>query len=217
MGALRNRSEGTNMAKARSGLMGRLKEKSHEELLALLEQLLQRQPDIQALVELLIELPLATSVEAENSPRRDRGPTLDPSTIRKQVASAFYDAGEGWGAAGRVADELDRLCEIGKSFAEAGQWANAQIVYATVAEETLLQYEGLEDEGQISDIIGECAAGLAQCLDAQANVPKDEQLDDSEREELLISLFDLWKSGHDYGWDEGNIPEVIARNVTADE
>src|SRR5438552_3586800 len=36
----------------RSGLMGRLQEKSHAELLALLEQLLQRQPDVEPLVEL---------------------------------------------------------------------------------------------------------------------------------------------------------------------
>ncbi len=39
--------------------MGQLSTKSREELLALLEQLMQRQPEIESLVELLIELPLA--------------------------------------------------------------------------------------------------------------------------------------------------------------
>jgi hypothetical protein len=48
---------------SRSGLMGRLSEKSHEELLALLEQLVQRQPDIEPLIELLIELPLVTTTQ----------------------------------------------------------------------------------------------------------------------------------------------------------
>jgi hypothetical protein len=63
------------MAKAqssRSGLMGRLSEKSHEELLALLEQLVQRQPDIEPLIELLIELPLVTTTQQKKRPGRGK-------------------------------------------------------------------------------------------------------------------------------------------------
>src|SRR5438874_13329896 len=48
----------------RSRLMGRLDEKSREELLALLEQLVQRQPDIEPMIELLVELPLTTRAVA---------------------------------------------------------------------------------------------------------------------------------------------------------
>src|SRR6266571_2042996 len=66
----------------RSGLMGRLSEKSHEELVALLEQLVQRQPDIEPLVELLIELPLVTTTQQKSRPGRGRERTLDPATIR---------------------------------------------------------------------------------------------------------------------------------------
>ncbi len=199
----------------RAGLMGRLSEKSREELLNLLEQLVQRQPDIEPLIELLIELPLVTTTQKESRPGRGRERTLDPSTIRSQVASAFYNAGEGWGAASRVAAELDRLCDIGKSFAEAGQWANAQAVYATVAEETVIQYEGLHDEGQVSWILGQCAAGLVACLNAQPTLPRNERLDASAREELLTTLFDLWKFGYNYGGVGVNIPAAIAGHATA--
>ena len=108
----------------RSGLMGRLGEKSREELLALMEQLLQL--DVKPLVELLMELPLATTTQERSRPGKGRERTLDPSTVRSQVASAFYNAGEGWGAASRVAAELEQLYDIGKNFAEAGEWANAQ-------------------------------------------------------------------------------------------
>jgi hypothetical protein len=86
-------------------LMGRLSKKSCEELLALLEQLVQRQPDIEPLIELLMELPLATTTQERSRPGKGRERTLDPSTVRSQVASAFYHAGEGWGAASRVAAE----------------------------------------------------------------------------------------------------------------
>lgn len=201
----------------RSRLMGRLSEKSREELLALLEQLVQRQPDIEPMVELLIELPLAIPAQEKNRPGRGKERTVDPSTIESQVDSAFYNAGEGWGAASRVAAELDRLCDIGKSFAEAGEWANAQVVYATIAEETVIQYEGLHDEGQVSWILGVCAAGLVACLNAQSTLPKREQVDAEEREELLTTLFDLWKFGYNYGGIGVDVAGAIAGNGTAHE
>src|SRR5437016_14468489 len=122
-------------------IVGRLSEKNHAELLALLEQLVQRQPDIEPLIELLMELPLATTTQERSRPGKGRERTLDPSTIRSQVASAFYHAGEGWRAASRVAAELEQLYDIGNNFADAAEWANAQIVYATVPEETVMQYE----------------------------------------------------------------------------
>ena len=208
------------MAKAqssRSGLMGRLSEKSHEELLVLLEQLVQRQPDIEPLIELLIELPLVTTTQQKSRPGRGRERTLDPATIRSQVASAFYNAGEGWGAASRVAADLEQLYDIGKNFAEAGEWANAQVVYATVAEETIMQYEEVHDEGQISWVLGKCAAGLVACLEAQSALPPSERLDAAEREALLTSLFDLWKFGYNYGGIEVHIPAAIADTATAQE
>jgi hypothetical protein len=201
----------------RSWLMARLDEKSREELLALLELLVQRQPDIEPMIELLIELPLATPAQGKNRPGRGKERTLDPSTIQSQVDSAFYNAGEGWGAASRVAAELERLCDIGKSFAEAGEWANAQVVYATVAEETIIQYEGLHDEGQVSWILEQCAAGLVACLNAQSTLPKREQLDAEDREELLTTLFDLWKFGYNYGGIGVDVAGAIAGNTTAQE
>jgi uncharacterized Zn finger protein len=201
----------------RSGLMGRLQEKSHAELLALLEHLLQRQPDIEPLVELLIELPVTSAEQEESQPGKGRERTVDPSSIRSQVDTAFYDAGEGWDAASRAAPDLEQLYEIGKSFAETGYWANAQVVYATLAEEAIAQYEELQDEGQVSWVIGECAAGLVECLDVQSTLPPNEQLYPEDREELFTTLFELWKFGHDYGGVEVNIPAAVAKNATEDE
>jgi hypothetical protein len=201
----------------RSGLMGRLSTKSHEELLALLEQLMQRQPDIQPLVEVLIELPLVSPAQEEERSGKGRERTLDPSAIRSQVDSAFYDAGEGWQAAGRAAFDLERVCDIGKSFVQVGQWANALVVYTTIAEETASQYDMLQDEGQLSWIMSQCAAGLVACLSAQSSLPRDEQLDREDREKLITALFDLWKFGNNYGGVEANIPATIAENTTKQE
>lgn len=201
-------------------LVAPLSEKNHAELLALLEQLVQRQPDIEPLIELLMELPLATTTQERSKPGKWRERTLDPSTVRSQVASAFYHAGEGWGAASQVAAELEQLYDIGQNFAEAGEWANAQVVYATVAEETVMQYEEIHDEGQIGWVLGKCAAGLAKCLEAQSALPQDEQLDTEdteEREELLTALFDLWKFGYNYGGIEVDVAAAMAESATEDE
>ncbi len=201
----------------RSGIVGRLSEKNHTELLALLEQLVQRQPDIEPLIELLIELPLATTAQERSRPGKGRERTLDPSLIRSQVASAFYNAGKGWRAASRVAAELEQLYDIGKNFAEAGEWANAQVVYATIAQETVMRYEEVDDEGQVSWVLGECAAGLVECLEGQSALPQDERLDTEAREELLTALFDLWKFGYNYGGIEVDVAGAIAETVTEHE
>ena len=201
----------------RTWLMGQLMEKSREELLLLIEELLKRQPELESLVELLIELPASRPDQKGTQPRKSVGRTLDPSSVRSQVDLAFYNAGEGWDAPSRVAADLDPLCDIGKSFAEAGEWANAQVVFATIAEEAIAQYEELRDEGQISWILGECAAGLVACLEAQSALLEEERFDVSEREELLTALFSLWRFGHEYGGIETDIPGAVADNVTEDE
>jgi len=201
----------------RSGLMGRLSTKSHEELISLLEQLMRRQPDIEPLVEVLIELPLVSPAQEEKRSGKGRERTLDPSAIQSQVDSAFYDAGEGWEAAGRAAFDLERVCDIGKSFVEAGQWANALVVYTTIAQETASQYDMLQDEGQLSWIMRECAVGLVECLNAQSLLPQEEQLDPEDREELLTALFDLWKFGNNYGGVEATIAATIAQKTTKQE
>lgn len=203
--------------KGQPGLMGRLGEKSREELLALLEQLVQRQPEIESLIELLGELPLAPDTQQKKRPGKGRAQTVDSSLIRSQVDSAFYQAGEGWDAASRIADDLEQLYDIGKDFAGAGEWANAQTVYATLAEETMASYEQLHDEGQVSWVLSECATGLVACLNVQPTLPQHEQLDAPVREELLTTLFDLWQFGYNYGGIGEEVATAMAEHATAQE
>ena len=73
-------------------VLRRLKEKSREELLALLEELVQREPDIEPMVELLVELPLAAPEQEKNRPGKGKERTVDPATISSQVDLAFYNA-----------------------------------------------------------------------------------------------------------------------------
>ena len=200
-----------------SEILEQLQNKSREELQVLQERLIQQQPDIKPLVGMLLKLPLTSSVSEIQKPGAGRERTIDPAAISSQVRAAFSHAGGGWGAASRAALELDRLSEIGDHFTEVGQWANAQVVYATIAEEILPSYEELEDEDQIAGVLENCIAGLIPCLEVQEDLPPEDQLDEAQRKALLTSLFALWKFDSSYGRDENDIPEVFARHVTASE
>ncbi len=215
-------TEDAQAAKARVGkpeaaVLGQLRKKSHEELLFLVEQLLERQPDIKPLIELLIELPMPNASQQGKTSGKANTRTLNLSSIRKQLDGALYYAGGGWESAGLIATELSRLCGIGDGFAEAGEWANAQAVYAAVTGEAIARYEELEDEWQIAAIIDDCTGGLALCLDTQHELPEDERLSAADREELLTALFESWKFGQDYGGIDTDVVGTIMRNVTEEE
>ena len=199
------------------GVLGRLSKKSREELLFLVEQLMERKPEIKPLIELLLELPFPDSSQQERTPGKSNSLTLNFSSIRKQLEAALYYAGGGWRSANLIAHELSQLCVIGDGFADAGEWANAQAVYAAITGEAIARYEELEDECQIAEVIDDCTEGLALCLDAQRDLPVDEQLSVASREELLAALYNIWKFGQDYGGIDVDVVGTIKRNVTKDE
>ena len=166
---------------------------------------------------MLIELPFPDSSQQGKTPGKGNSLTLNLSSIRKQLEAALYYAGGGWRSVGLIANELSQLCEIGDGFADAGEWANAQAVYAAITGEAIARYEELEDEWQIAAIIDDCTEGLALCLDAQRDLPEAERLSVANREELLTALYDIWKFGKDYGGIDTDVVGTIVRNVTKDE
>ncbi|GAC1630178.1 MAG: hypothetical protein NVS4B11_29700 [Ktedonobacteraceae bacterium] len=91
---------------------------------------------------------------------------------------------------------------------------NAQVVYATIAEEAIAHYEEAEEEDDISYVIDLCAVGLVDCLNIQSSLPVDEQLDATERKELLTTLLNLWRFGYKYANMSVDIVGAIAQNVT---
>jgi hypothetical protein len=183
-------------------------------LVALFEHLVQRQPEIEAVLELLVELPLSVTSSQE---KRSRERTIDPAAIKSQVDVAFDRAGTDWDAAGRAAFDLEQVCVIGHDFAQAGAWANAQVVYATLAEEILSQYHLFRDEGQLSWVLSECADGLLACLKVQSDLPQNERLDANGREDLLTSLFALWHFGDHSGGIKSDLAHTIGELATAHE
>src|SRR5947209_4999878 len=97
-----------------TAVLERLRKKGREELLFLVEQLLERKPDIGPLIELLMELPVPHSSQQGKTSGRGNNRTLNLASIGNQVETALsYTRGE-WESADLIAAELSRLYGMGE-------------------------------------------------------------------------------------------------------
>jgi uncharacterized Zn finger protein len=205
-----------------------LAEKSREELLSLLTDILERQPELIDYVE--AALPVPTPVAATGQGTR---PTLDRAQIAEQVRQAFaesdddYDDGSRYGRydnwqEGRTADVavLTRLRRSADDYAAAGRWADAQLVYAAIVEEATSHDDEAyyEEEGEVLRVVEDCVAGLVRCLEAQVGLSPGDRLAPNAREELLRSLYDAWSYGLDYSLRQADaVPDLIIQHATKEE
>jgi hypothetical protein len=199
----------------REDMASRLQDRSREELLALVLDMLKREPDLERWVETVLD----TSPKGAKAGATAKV-TLNPATIERQVDAIFANRRYEWGEAAAMASKLSDLVEAGDRYAEAGQWANAQVVFSTIAAQALAEYDSLQDEeGDIDTVITDCGAGLVRCLDAQAQLGPTDRLSAEARIGIFRSLYDIWGHDRNYGvWDlDESIPEVIRRTATAAE
>ena len=162
----------------RLSMQSRLAERSREELVALIEKMTSRYPDLAD----LLDMPIA-GVSASAA-------TLNPEVIRRQVSSAVDNAGYDDRRRGSASADLPfyTIASEGKVYLAAGEWANAVVVYVTLAEGMMESYEEMyDDEGEIVSVVDSCAEGLGKCLEATT--------DPDLRQQIVQNLFDI------YQWD----------------
>jgi len=180
-----------------------LAERSREELVALIEQMVARHPDLTALLEMPISGVSTTSA------------TLDPAVIRRQVDSAVDNMGYdgGWRRRGYGNDaQLYSIASQGSDYLAAGEVTNAVAVFTTLAEGVIESYDEMyDDEGEIVSVVDGCAEDLGECLKGTT--------DPNLRKQIFQTLFAI------YQWDlgEGGIGggdaahAVLQTETTADE
>lgn len=177
-----------------------LERKTKDELIALVQAMLIRAPEL----ERLIDLP----TPGKGGKRRTR---VDPETYRRQIRYAMRGAGD-WDAVHGIAQEISAVVDIGDGFAEQGDWGNAQVVYEAVLDEALPDYLETQDEGDIGSEIGRAIEGLGQCLEALAE-------DTEARQAILHSLFDVLKWDIDAGGIgmSDDVPDLLLQHATAED
>lgn len=179
-----------------------LERRSPGELIALIRRMVRRVPEL----ELLLDVPMPGTAGAASAG--------DPEPFRRQARAAFQHAGNDWNAVSLAARELHDIVATGDEFRERGELAAAAAAYRGVAEIALDELETVhDDEGDLLDVIGACADGMAKCFEA---TPAEET---ARREELLHALFDLYVIDENHGGlcAGDSILEVLIRRTTLAE
>ena len=182
-----------------------LEKRSKEELIGLIQQMIQRTPDL----VMLLDMPLP-GIDAGEKP-------LDAQIIRQQAEHAFRsprgDWEMGWGDPYEIVEELQSLFDLAGQYQAQNSIDNAATIYRTVAE-TVLDYEDAvtqDEEGRLGSVIDDCAEGLGECLES---IP-----DEVKRESILKVLFDI------YAWDlkaggigiGESVPDILLEKATSQE
>ena len=178
-----------------------LEQRSKEELIALIKQMLRLQPDLETLLEVAL-------------PRGDRRRTpVNPETYRRQVSSAFRRGGDDWMASSRIATDIGVTVSAGDGFLALDDYSSASIVYQAVAQGILENYDmGHDEDGDLGDVVDRCVEGLGYCLAGAGD-------DAAARERTLRALFEIYRFDVDYGGvGLGEAaPDLILEHATAEE
>ncbi len=177
-----------------------LERQSKVQLIALIKQLLQKQPEVEWQLTMP---PLSghTSVP------------IDTQEYSRQVDEAFEHAGRGWDAVYGISSDLDDITSTAAHFAQRRDYANAAAIYEVVALETLSHYLSYHDEdGALGRVVQDCVEGLGVCL-------KSVQEDEALREQILEAIFAVYRfdvNNGGFGLTK-DIPPEFVQDTTAEE
>ena len=178
-----------------------LQQRSKAELIVLIKRMLQREPDLETLLETA-------------SPDENRGSApVNPEIYLRQVSAAFRRGGDDWMASQRVARDIGVTLDAGDDFLALGDHAGAGIVYKAVAQGILEHYEMMPDEdGELSEMVDRCVEGLGNCLAGEGG-------DAAVRESCLQTLFDICRFDVDFGGVELGeaAPDLMLEYATDEE
>jgi uncharacterized Zn finger protein len=177
-----------------------LEKLSRPELIALIQQMLEQEPDLES----LLELPLSSE---ENKP-----PNM--KAIRQQVNRAFQNVDFKWGYAREIKRELNPLLKLAASYLSRNDAENSALIYMTVVESIMNNGNVAlgDEEGELLGVMYDCSEALGDCFSRITSEKK--------RIEILRILFSA------YQWDViriGDIgaadcvPEILTEKTTPKE
>lgn len=153
-----------------------LRDLGKDQLIDLIHRMLDREPDLESLVELQI-------LSQPNVSKQ-----INAARIQQQTSQAMRSGRGDWQDGYYIAQQLIDIVTLGDSYAEHEDWRNAATVYATIAKTILEDYGYVyDDEGDVLGPVYDCVRGLGLCL--------TEITGDKIRGDILQTLF------HIYRWD----------------
>jgi uncharacterized Zn finger protein len=177
-----------------------LEKHSKAELIAIIKEMLEQEPDLES----LLDLPL---VAGESQP-------LKIKAIRQQANRAFQGINFEWGYAREIKRDLNPILKLAAGYLSQNDVENSSSVYEVIIE-TILDNENAalgDEEGQLLGIVYECCEALGRCLSGFTDAKK--------RIGILQVLFSA------YQWDTiqiggvgaaDNVPEILTSQTTPSE
>jgi uncharacterized Zn finger protein len=165
-----------------------LAKRSREDLLQMMEQMLQRHPDLMSVID------------APQPPTAGQRPDL--VKYQRQVERVFQDDGMRSMAAG-----LESLAAHGQRLIDSEDWLNAGAVYQLLLEAANSHYNHtvleIDYDGEVGCVIQDIAEGLSRCLE------QAEHLDSEQRRRWVETLYnavlkDIALGGMDYAYPAGD-------------
>ncbi len=177
-----------------------LKERSHEELVTLVGEMLARYPDL----EVLIDRPIAGSTPT--------GKPLDTSSFRRELRQAMqgYD---GWGDH-TAEDAMLSVARSAAQFGNAEDWHAARAIYSAILDECLEDAAMFDDDGDFIASLGGVVDGLIECL-AHTEIAED----DDERRSTIDSLLDAYIWDVNFGGTglSDEVPQTILEHLKPED
>ncbi len=185
----------------RAPVQDTLMERTKEQLVTLIRQMVARYPDLQA----LIDRPVPGQQPA--------GQPLDTAPFRLELRRAVRSFGE-WDD--RTAEQtIYSVADAAQHFEAAGDWRSACAIYQAILEECLIAHYPLDDEGQYVLALDSVLRRLVKCLEHDEIAQ-----DDAARRAVLDRLLDayIWDidmGGHGLGDDV--MPEALLAHARRED
>lgn len=127
--------------------------RSKGELVALIGEMVKREPGLMSVVEM-----------SEATRQAEQGALANAEVYRRQARRALrHDSPRA------VEKELQALVDAARRLAKAGDWANAGAFYHAALDEVVSHYDDelqmIDEDGDIAVVVDELAEGLSLCLE----------------------------------------------------
>jgi uncharacterized Zn finger protein len=182
-----------------------LKNRSQEELIAIINAMSKQDPKLRSLVELA-----ATTQDAK------AGKAVDTAAIRKAARRALQYDYEDRLSSRKIEKELRTLGQIAEPFVKANDWLNAGRVYHALLDEIVSGYDEIiqqvDENGDIAVVVDEFAEALGRCLEKS-------NPDSRTRRAWLETLLDAFAKDIEIGGIDfaSDAPDIIIKQAGDEE
>jgi hypothetical protein len=178
-----------------------LEQREKAELIAIMQQMLRQEPDLQWL--LMTPLPIASSQKA----------SIDPKIYQQQILAAM-SAGDYQRKRkrGEVQQRLAAIKSIADEFAANENYAEALTIYEVLVNEIIAHFNDYRDEYvAFSIILMGCIDGLDSCFAGEEDNPQ-------RRLRVIRALFAIYRFSTDSGMDlDEDIAGLLVGNTLLEE